>query len=160
MPNLTVHENYMNLRHPFELFFRRLGYVRPETFVEVDAELLPLIDNLAAKEGLTHSELVNQLLSFALGEHHMADENLALWETLTDREKETAAFTCLGYTNLEIAHKMVISPNTVKTHLRSILNKFNLSSKAELQLQLASWDFTAWDKPDMDSALHFYPDKG
>jgi DNA-binding CsgD family transcriptional regulator len=103
---------------------------------------------------------MNQLLSFAVGEQHFIDENLSLWETLTDREKETAAFTCLGYTNHEIAQKMVISPNTVKTHLRNILQKFDVSSKAELQVLLASWDFHAWDKPDMDSALHFYPDNG
>jgi DNA-binding CsgD family transcriptional regulator len=156
---LIVQESHMNLHQHFEAFFKRLGYIRPETFAEVDMDLLPLINNLAAKEGLTHAEVVNQLLSFALGEQHMADENLSLWETLTDREKETAALTCLGYTNHEIAHKMVISANTVKTHLRSVLQKFNVNSKAELQLLLASWDFRAWDKPDMDSALHFYPDK-
>ena len=149
----------MHLPRPFADFLKHLGYIRPETFAEVDPDLLPLIDNLAAKEGLTHTEVVNQLLSFALGEQHMADENLALWHNLTDREKETAAFTCLGYTNHEIARKMVISPNTVKTHLRNILQKFDVSSKAELQLLLASWDFHAWDKPDMGSALHFYPDK-
>ncbi|MCP4418020.1 MAG: helix-turn-helix transcriptional regulator, partial [Chloroflexi bacterium] len=73
------------------------------------------------------------------------DENLALWHTLTNREKETAAFTCLGYTNHEIAQKMVISPNTVKTHLRRVLQKFGVGSKVELQFQLAAWDFHAWD---------------
>lgn len=154
-----IQESLMNLSRPFEDFFKRLGYIRPETFVEVDTDLLPLIDNLAAKEGLTHAEVVNQLLSFALAEQYMVDENLSLWETLTDREKEAAALTCIGYTNHEIAQKMVISPNTVKTHLRNTLQKFGVSSKAELQVLLANWDFHAWDKPDMDSALHFYPDK-
>ncbi|MCP4418016.1 MAG: helix-turn-helix transcriptional regulator, partial [Chloroflexi bacterium] len=86
------------------------------------------------------------------------DENLALWHTLTNREKETAAFTCLGYTNHEIAQKMVISPNTVKTHLRRVLQKFGVGSKSELQLVLASWDFSGWDKPHMDTARHYYPD--
>ncbi|MCC6604739.1 MAG: hypothetical protein IT327_16135 [Anaerolineae bacterium] len=142
-----------------EDFLKRFGYLHRQSWIDVDPDLVPLINNLAAKEGLTHTEVVNQLLSFALGEQHMADENLSLWETLTEREKETAALTCLGYTNHEIAHKMVISPNTVKTHLRNILSKFHVNSKAELQLLLASWDFRAWDKPDMDSALHFYPDK-
>jgi DNA-binding CsgD family transcriptional regulator len=137
----------------------RLGYIRPETSVEVDPTLIPLIESIANREGLTITDTVNQLLSFAVGEQHFIDENLSLWETLTDREKETAAFTCLGYTNHEIAHKMVISPNTVKTHLRNVLQKFDVSSKAELQVLLASWDFRAWDKPDMDSALQFYPDK-
>ena len=149
----------MNLSRPFDKFLMRLGYIRPETSVEVDPILIPLIESIANREGLTPTDTVNQLLSFAVGEQHFIDENLSLWETLTDREKEATAFTCLGYTNHEIAQKMVISPNTVKTHLRNVLQKFDVSSKAELQVLLASWDFRAWDKPDMDSALHFYPDR-
>ena len=149
----------MNLPRPLGNLLKRLGYIRPETFAEVDPTLIPLIENIANREGLSVADTVNQLLSLAVGEQHIIDENLNLWETLTDREKETAAFTCLGYTNHEIARKMVISPNTVKTHLRNTLQKFDVSSKAELQLLLAGWDFHAWDKPDMDSALHFYPDK-
>ena len=142
-----------------EDFLKRFGYLHRQSWIDVDPDLVPLIVNIAAREGLTPGETVNQLLSIALGEQHMIDENLALWESLTDREKEAAALTCIGYTNHEIAHKMVISPNTVKTHLRNVLQKFNVNSKAELQVLLANWDFHAWDKPDMDSALHFYPDK-
>lgn len=149
----------MNLPQPFTHLFKRLGYIRPETFVEVDSDLTSLIQNIASREGLTVRDTVNQLLSFAVAEHHMADENLTLWHTLTDREKEATALTCLGYTNHEIARRMVISPNTVKTHLRNILQKFQISSKAELQLLLAKWEFHHWDRPDMDSAHHFYPDK-
>lgn len=113
---------------------------------------MPPLVHIAAREGLTQAEMVNQLLSYALSEHHLTDENLSLWQTLTDREKETAAFTCLGYTNQEIAQKMFISPNTVKTHLRRILRKFDVNSKTELQLLLAAWDFHAWDQSsDLDS---------
>lgn len=150
----------MNLSQPFENFLTRLGYIRPETFIEIDPDLIPLLTNIANKEGLSLSDTVHQLLSFAVGEHHFSDENLALWHTLTDREKETAAFTCLGYTNHAIAQKMVISPNTVKTHLRRILQKFDVSSKSELQLILASWDFSSWENPHMDSARHYYPHSG
>lgn len=149
----------MNLPRPFDKFLMRLGYIHPDTSAEIDPSLIPLIESIADREGLSVTDTVNQLLSLAVGEQHIIDENLNLWETLTDREKETAAFTCLGYTNHEIAQKMVISPNTVKTHLRNTLQKFDVNSKAELQVLLASWDFRSWDKPDMDSALHFYPDK-
>ncbi len=113
----------MNLLQPFADFLTRFGYIRPESFVEIDPALIPLLTNIANKEGLPLSDTIHQLLSFAVGEHHFTDENLALWHTLTNREKETAAFTCLGYTNHEIAQKMVISPNTVKTHLRRVLQK-------------------------------------
>ena len=133
----------------------RLGFIRPHpTLIPIDEELLGLLQHIAAKNGLTVPETAHQLLSFAVGEHFMADENLSNWYALTGREKEAAAFTCLGYTNQEIAEKMVISPNTVKSHLRNVLTKFDVNSKAELQVLLATWNFEAWDKPDMDAASH------
>jgi hypothetical protein len=38
----------------------------------------------------------------------------------------------------------VVSPETVKTHVRHILRKFNLSSRRELCRLLADWDFAPW----------------
>ncbi|MBK8905938.1 MAG: helix-turn-helix domain-containing protein [Anaerolineaceae bacterium] len=149
----------MNLPRSITDFLKHLGYIRPDSFVEIDPTLIPLIENIADREGLTPAQTINQLLSFAVGEQHFVDENLTRWESLTDREKQAAALTCLGYTNQEIARKMGISPHTVKTHLRSVLQKFNVNSKAELQRLLASWDFRAWNRPDMGSVLYFYPDK-
>lgn len=139
-------------------FLANLGFIRQTTnLLYVDSELLELLENIAAKEGFTVQETVHVLLSFAIAERYCDDENLELWESLTDREKEAAAFTCLGYTNEQIAEKMVISSNTVKSHLRNILNKFNINSKAELQVQLANWDFSGWDKPDMGQRLASSP---
>jgi DNA-binding CsgD family transcriptional regulator len=55
------------------------------------------------------------------------------------------ALTCLGYTNRQIAARLVLSPETVKTHLRNVLRKFDLPTKAELRRALADWDFGDWD---------------
>ena len=55
------------------------------------------------------------------------------------------ALVCLGYTNRQIAARLVISVETVKSHIRNILYKFNLHSKRELGLLLGDWDFSAWD---------------
>ena len=139
----------MNLLRPLEKLLNRLGYARVEKVADVDKTLIPPIEHIAKREGLSISDTVNQLLHFAVDEQQLADDNLTFWETLTDREKEATALTCLGYTNHEIAQKMTISPNTVKTHLRNILQKFEINSKAELQVLLASWDFCAWDNPDL-----------
>lgn len=140
-----------------EQLLANYGYIRQSpNLLSLDLELLHLLENIAAKEGLTVEETAHVLLSFAIGEHYFADENLDLWESLTDREKEAAALTCLGYTNDEIAQKMVISTNTVKSHLRGVLTKFKVNSKAELQVQLATWDFSGWD-PDMGKRLASSP---
>ena len=143
-------------------FLKRFGFIHRATWVDIDPNLVLLILNVASREGITPNEAVNQLLSFALGEQHYTDENLALWDTLTNREKETAALICLGYKNQEIAQLMSISINTVRTHVKRVLRKFDVGSKAEFQLRLATWDFTGWDETDpyLDTAKHYYPDVG
>ncbi len=57
-------------------------------------------------------------------------------ESLTPREQQVALLTLRGLTNREIATVLVISPETVKTHIRHTLEKFGLHSKAELRLML------------------------
>jgi DNA-binding CsgD family transcriptional regulator len=141
-------------------FLKQNGYIRPETLAEVDSNLIPLIEAIAKKEGLSIAETVNRLLSFAIGEHHATNDNLLRWDSLTPRQQDTAAYACLGYSNMEIAQKMSISVNTVKSHLRHVLQTFAAGSKGELQLLLVSWDFSDWKKadPHLDSSPHTYPD--
>jgi DNA-binding CsgD family transcriptional regulator len=40
---------------------------------------------------------------------------------------------------------LVISPETVKTHVRHVLEKFNVRSKAELRLQLLDLGVRWWE---------------
>jgi DNA-binding CsgD family transcriptional regulator len=118
-------------------------------------ELLALLAQLAAEEGRSQQEVVEELLYDAIAERYAAVENFEPWQELTPREKQAAALACLGYTNLEIAERMVISSNTVKTHLRHVLRKFNVNSKSQLREVLAGWDFRGWiDGQDL------WPDAG
>ncbi|MBK7916796.1 MAG: helix-turn-helix transcriptional regulator [Chloroflexi bacterium] len=57
-------------------------------------------------------------------------------------EKEVAVLVYLELTNPEIARRLVLSPNTVKTHIRHILAKFGLISREELRRELAGLDFS------------------
>ncbi len=43
------------------------------------------------------------------------------WTMLSQREQEVAVLICLGLTNREIAEKLFISPDTVKSHIKNIL---------------------------------------
>ena len=64
---------------------------------------------------------------------------------LTPREQEVAWLTGRGYTNYRIAEQLVISPETVKTHVRHILEKFEIHSKADLRLLLLDLGIRWWD---------------
>ena len=77
-------------------------------------------------------------------EDQIAEANLLRWRALTPREQEVSALTCLNYTNVQIADHLMISPETVKTHIRNVLSKFKLHSKNELRENLIDWDFSAW----------------
>jgi DNA-binding NarL/FixJ family response regulator len=50
---------------------------------------------------------------------------------LTDREDDVLACLARGLTTAQIADELVISTNTVKTHVRHIMKKLNASNRAE-----------------------------
>lgn len=51
---------------------------------------------------------------------------------ITSREKEVLGLIAEGMTNNEIAQKLFISPTTVETHRKSLLNKFAAKNTASL----------------------------
>jgi DNA-binding CsgD family transcriptional regulator len=113
---------------------------------QMDQAMVDSLRDLADREQRHPEDLAQDLLAFALEERRHADENLKRWQDLSPREQQVAALACLNYTNRQIAALLVISPETVKTHIRNILQKFNLRSKAELRQALSDWDFSAWNE--------------
>jgi len=55
---------------------------------------------------------------------------------LTEKEKEIVHRVLKGITYKEIAKELKISINTLKTHMKNIFNKYEVSSKAELSNKL------------------------
>jgi len=53
-------------------------------------------------------------------------------DPLSEREREVLSLLALGYTNQEIADRLVVSVRTVEAHRAHILNKLRLSTRAEL----------------------------
>jgi len=52
-----------------------------------------------------------------------------LLDTLSDREREVLALLALGYTNAQLAERLFVSPNTVKTHLQHIYDKLGVPNR-------------------------------
>jgi NarL family two-component system response regulator LiaR len=51
--------------------------------------------------------------------------------TLSEREREVLRCLALGHTNREIAEEMMISPETVKTHVGNIQAKLHLVHRTQ-----------------------------
>lgn len=131
----------------FSGLLEKLRARRPRRAFQVDAELVTLVEQLAARQHLPSNEVAADLLQAALTRAYDADLLWQAWESLSPREKQATAFSCLGYTNRQIAARLHLSVDTVKTHMRSVLVKFGLHSKAELRRILADWDFSDWGIP-------------
>lgn len=60
-----------------------------------------------------------------------------LVDELTPREQEIAVLVTLGLSNVEIAEKLVITPGTVNNHVRHILLKMQVPSRARVAAIMA-----------------------
>lgn len=111
-----------------------------------DAFLLRSLRDLAAREQRPPEEVIAGLLNQALQQRQAAESSWKRWQTLTPREQQIAALVCLNHTSRQIAARLVISPETVKTHVSNLLRKFGLRTRQELRQALAGWDFSAWEQ--------------
>jgi DNA-binding CsgD family transcriptional regulator len=121
-------------------------FVLPHRFVKLDDNLASDLARLADEEERALDDLGCEMLTFALQHRQAAVENLGQWKTLTPREQQVTALTCLGYTNRQTAYRLSITPSTVRTHLKNAKRKFGLRTNLELRNALADWNFQAWDR--------------
>jgi DNA-binding CsgD family transcriptional regulator len=112
---------------------------------KVSESMQVTLTTLSQHEGRPEDDLIQDLLAAGLTHYYSFDVLLNQWEALSPRERDVAALVCLGYTNKEIGRRLNISPQTVKTHLRNVLIKFNFRTRFELKINLQGWDFSAWE---------------
>src|SRR5512140_1970452 len=113
---------------------------------DLDTVLQTRLVDLARQQDRSAEEVEADLLEAGLDLFERQGELQRRWQSLSAREQQVAALTCLGYTNPQIGARLVISVETVKTHMRNILVKYNLHGKAQLKKVLERWDFNDWEK--------------
>lgn len=109
-----------------------------------DEELVAAIKDVARQQKRAEEDIVADFTKVGLNQFLTQSELEDRWSALSRREQQVVALLCLGYRNYEIAKILVVAPDTVKTHLQSIFNKFDLRSGKELRLALKNWDFNEW----------------
>jgi len=66
------------------------------------------------------------LLKNILDQNNFMKNNIDKYSSLTNREKETLKLIVKGYTNVQIAEKMNVSSNTIRTHRNRIWQKLEI----------------------------------
>jgi DNA-binding CsgD family transcriptional regulator len=131
----------------WERLLARLGLKREAVTrsFALDASLHSALVVQAEQEKRPVEELYADLLTTALVHRQTNSVLRDRWQTLSRRGQEVTALACRGYTNRQMAARLGVSEETVKTHVRNALVKFNLHGKAEMRMALGGWDFSEWD---------------
>jgi DNA-binding CsgD family transcriptional regulator len=133
--------------YPFQRILRALrAWLRPKRSFDLDVNALETLRTIAEIERSTPQAIAGQLLEDALRRQELRLSGMSLWQSLTPREQEVTALLCLQYTNREIASRLHISPETVKTHVAHILIKLGLPNRAVLRDILSGLDFSQWEE--------------
>jgi DNA-binding NarL/FixJ family response regulator len=126
---------------PFEIIWRVLSkrLHRKREFA-LDIETYKSLQLMAEREQSTPEKVASRLFEFAIREQNLQTEAMRCWEDLTPRQKQIVAHICRRDTTRQIASDLHITPNTVKSHVDTIMEKFEVNSRAELRLMLSPWD--------------------
>jgi two-component system response regulator NreC len=95
-----------------------------------DRDLLAAIRAVYAGEIYVHPSMSKALVNALIPNQHVADQQAN--SLLTARELEVLRLLVEGYTNQEIAQRLILSVKTVETHRSHIMDKLGLRTRAEL----------------------------
>ncbi len=125
---LTVSDNEVDLFHAIK--FGATGYILKNTEPE---ELVQAIHHIAQGGVIVSPMMAAKLLTEfrSLGTDAMAKKTAEEEDNLSPREDEVLRLVSQGATNKEIADSLFISENTVKTHLRNIMDKLHLANRSQ-----------------------------
>jgi LuxR family maltose regulon positive regulatory protein len=122
LPAVTALERALSLAKPE-------GYVR--IFVDEGEPMAELLRH-AAYRGIAPTYVAKLLAAFELEGLAVSPSNLQpLIEPLSERELEVLRLLTTHLSSTEIADELVISVNTVRSHIKSIYSKLNVHSRMD-----------------------------
>ena len=102
------------------------GYLLKEA---ASTELVNAIRSAMEGETVLHPSLIKILVEGTLEKREIKNSGE---KELTGREKEVLRYISLGYTNQEIADKLIVSVKTIEKHKYHIMEKLDLKRRHEL----------------------------
>lgn len=100
------------------------------THEELDG-LVKAVDRVLGGEFLVPSHMLGQLLQRLIRRRRRSDRALERYLRLTPREREVLTLLVDGCDHEAVARVLVISPQTVRTHIQNLLRKLEVHSRLE-----------------------------
>jgi len=119
---VTMHDNPAYLREAVRA--GAAGYLLKDVSKD---DLIDAIRQVATGGAFIESQMLKGMLS----EMKPGSATPSAARNLTKREREILALVAEGLSNREIADKLVLSPETVKSHVAAILEKLNVSDRTQ-----------------------------
>jgi DNA-binding NarL/FixJ family response regulator len=120
---VTMHDNPSYLRDAVRA--GAAGYLLKDVSGE---ELIDAVRQVASGGAFIESQMLKGMLSEMKPTGQPATSAA---KNLTKREREILSLVAEGMSNREIAEKLVLSPETVKSHVAAILEKLNVSDRTQ-----------------------------
>jgi DNA-binding NarL/FixJ family response regulator len=98
----------------------------------VPAELVDAVRVVAAGQALLSPSVTRRVISMLGPRGDGPAGGRAAWDRLTAREREVVAWVATGRSNDEIARELVVSPDTVRTHVSRAMVKLGARDRAQL----------------------------
>lgn len=92
-------------------------------------ELIQAVRTVARGDVFLYPSVARRLVERYLEQPPSGDPRLS---SMTPREREVLGLIAEGYSNKDIAERLVISPSTVHSHRTNLMEKLNLSKRHEL----------------------------
>ncbi|BAQ11638.1 probable transcriptional regulator [Bacillus sp. OxB-1] len=133
----------------FNSFFKKYGfYHNTGIFLVKDNRVVGLVDFVTSKNELEINknevmslEIISRYLAQRLHEHCLLKNTEkggkgGIENSLTPRESEVLRYVKKGYSNKQIAGQLFISVNTVKKHVQSLYDKFEVNNRTSLSFKV------------------------
>ena len=99
------------------------------------SELIDAVRRVSAGESVLHPSVAKKVLRRLAAPAEQMDEE----EILTPRELEVLRLAGRGLTNREIAERLYLSENTVKTYIQGIYQKLDAHNRIEAVMRATRW---------------------
>jgi LuxR family maltose regulon positive regulatory protein len=156
-----------NISQALEALSQALAQAQPEGYVRLfvdEGEPMRLLLQRRKDEGGKMKEYLDHLLAafgqqLANADFHPSREAFIpppLVEPLSERELQVLRLMAAGKSNQEIAHTLVITVGTVKTHNNHIFSKLGVQNRAQAIVRAQALGLV-WTVPSLNLTLHLTP---